>query len=191
MATFLLTSPRLAAGLFCGLATARCAATWRPERRAPPEGSCARTRMAAVRRSTGRPVPRKHEPIATTSSKRLAGRRGTVNVLSSPTEHRSRPFPVPHTQGRDRLYPWSYRYGPLSAQALTSGGNFTPAFLTVRRYVAYAQHRAFLPRLGPPAPARGHFSCPRLGLTCSGCVPILQLTSRPPIAAPSLCSGAL
>jgi hypothetical protein len=62
--------------------------------------------MGAVRRSTGDPLPRKNEPIATTSGKSLSGRTGTMTMLSSPTEHGAGQSPVPHTQGRHQLHPY-------------------------------------------------------------------------------------
>jgi hypothetical protein len=53
--------------------------------------------MAAARRSTGDPLPRKHEPTAT-SGKSLLGRTVTNYMLSPHIRARSRLFPVPHTR---------------------------------------------------------------------------------------------
>jgi hypothetical protein len=63
--------------------------------------------MAAARRSTGGPVPRKDEPTAPTSGKHRPVGRVPFGTLSSPTEHGPGQIPVPHTR----------RPGPFSPKA--------------------------------------------------------------------------
>jgi hypothetical protein len=47
----------------------------------------AKSPMAAARRSIGGPVPRKNEPLRQHRARVFAGRRGTMTVLSSLSEH--------------------------------------------------------------------------------------------------------
>jgi hypothetical protein len=73
----------------------------------------AKSPMAAARRSIGGPVPRKNEPIATTSGKSLRRSEGHNDRALVPIRARSRPFPVPHTRGRDRFAAKRKRKGRL------------------------------------------------------------------------------
>jgi hypothetical protein len=126
-----------------------------------PKGLCSLVPDGAARRSTGIAVH------ARTSQWRQS--RVSVCPVGGALLTCSRPqrSTVPAIQ----LHPksiaciWSCQCGLYSAQALTNGGNFAPAFRRVGRYVPNAQHRAFLPRLGPQLPLAAPFLAARLGLT--------------------------
>jgi hypothetical protein len=66
-----------------------------------PKGACSLVPMAAARRSTGGPVPRKGEPVATTSGKRRSvgrvplpcSRPQQITVPANPCAPHARPGP--------------------------------------------------------------------------------------------------
>jgi hypothetical protein len=92
--------------------------------------------------------------MATTTCKHLSGLDGktpSVLVYTTPGPDLDPMSPPPSA----RSGPSPTQRGPQSAQEQTNCGNIVPAFLAVGRYVERAHLWAFLPRLGPPAPARG------------------------------------